>query len=79
MLCIGIELACSRMLTMSNYFFWPGVVPGRFTKGSPLKMDMPQLRKYSHEGVGDQFGSPRHHTPIGDAPAFAQFAYRPLK
>ena len=29
--------------------------------------------------MGDRFGFPRHHTLTGDAPAFAQFAYRPLK
>ena len=34
---------------------------------------------YLHEGVGDRFGSPGHHTPTGDAPAKVVFANRPLK
>ena len=34
---------------------------------------------YLHEGVGDRFGSPGHHTPTGDAPAKVVFAYMPLK
>ena len=29
--------------------------------------------------MGDRFGSPRHHTPTGDAPANVVFAYMPQK
>ena len=35
--------APGRMLTMSNYFFSPGGVHDRFTKGAPLKTRIPEI------------------------------------